>query len=45
MNITVRLTKIKLEILNELQKRDERYRKDLMEKIRTDTQEDYPGNK
>ena len=36
MKITIRLTKVELEMLKELQKRDKRYKKGLEQKIRFD---------
>ena len=33
MNITIRLTKVEVEMLKELQKRDKRYQKGLKEKV------------
>ena len=42
MTITIRLTKVEVEILKELQKKDKRYKKGLEEKIRVDLKIDYP---
>ena len=36
MNITIRLTKVEVEMLKELQKRDKRYKKGLESKVRFD---------
>ena len=44
MTITIRLTKVELEILKELQKKDKRYKKGLEEKIRLDLSSDYKGS-
>ena len=41
MNITIRLTKVEFEMLKELQKKDNRYKKGLEEKIKIDLKEDY----
>ncbi|MDB4486343.1 hypothetical protein N9025_02930 [Synechococcus sp. AH-707-B22] len=41
MTITIRLTKVEVEILKELQKKDKRYKKGLEEKIRVDLKIDY----
>ena len=41
MNITIRLTKVEVEMLKELQKRDKRYKKGLEEMIRGELREDY----
>ena len=41
MNITIRLTKVEVEMLKELQKRDKRYKKGLDEKIKDDIKRDY----
>ena len=41
MNITIRLTKVEYEMLKELQKKDQRYKKGLEEKVRIDLIEDY----
>ena len=43
MNITIRLTKVEVEMLKELQKRDKRYKKGLEEKVRLDLSSDYKG--
>ena len=41
MNITIRLTKVEYEMLKELKKKDQRYKKGLEEKVRMDLIEDY----
>ena len=41
MTITIRLTKVEVEMLKELQKKDKRYKKGLEEKIRNDLGTDY----
>ena len=41
MNITIRLTKVEVEMLKELQKKDKRYKKGLEEKVRVDLTADY----
>ena len=41
MTITIRLTKVEVEMLKELQKRDKRYKKGLEEKVRVDIDLDY----
>ena len=41
MNITIRLTKVEVEMLKELQKRDKRYKKGLEDKIKDDIKRDY----
>ena len=41
MNITIRLTKVEVEMLKELQKRDKRYKKGLEIKIKSEIQEDH----
>ena len=41
MTITIRLTKVEVEMLKELQKRDKRYKKGLEEKERSDLSADY----
>ena len=43
MNITIRLTKVKYEMLKELQKKDKRYRNGLQNKISKDISEDFTG--
>ena len=43
MNITIRLTKVEVEMLKELQKKDEMYNKVLEEKVKTDLSSDYQG--
>ena len=41
MNITIRLTKVEVEMLKELQKKDKRYKKGLEVKVRSDLSSDY----
>ena len=41
MNITIRLTKVEVEMLKELQKRDKRYKKGLEVKVKSEIREDY----
>ena len=41
MTITIRFTKVEVEMLKELQKKDKRYKKGLEEKIRSDLSADY----
>ena len=41
MNITIRLTKVELEMLKELQKKDKRYKKGLEDKVKVDIVSDY----
>ena len=41
MNITIRLTRVEFEMLKELQKSDKRYKKGLVEKVRSDLTMDY----
>ena len=41
MNITIRLTKVEIEMLKELQKRDKRYKKGLEEKVKGDIQKHF----
>lgn len=41
MNITIRLTKVEVEMLKELQKKDKRYKQGLAEKVRSDLSLDY----
>jgi hypothetical protein len=36
MTITIRLTKVEVEMLKELEKRDKRYKKGLKEKVKTE---------
>lgn len=36
MNITIRLTKVEVEMLKELQKKDKRYKRGLEEKVKND---------
>ena len=43
MNITIRLTKVECEMLRELEKRDNRYRRGLEEKVKMDLTSDYKG--
>ncbi len=44
MTITIRLTKVEVEMLKELQKRDKRYKKGLEEKVKSDLSSDYQGS-
>ncbi|MDA7685098.1 hypothetical protein N8608_00830 [bacterium] len=44
MTITIRLTKVEVEMLKELQKKDKRYKKGLGEKVRSDLSSDYKGS-
>ena len=41
MNITIRLTKVEVEMLKELQKRDKRYKKGLDMKVKHELSKDY----
>ena len=41
MNITIRLTKVEVEMLKELQKKDKRYQNGLNQKAVKDIQRDY----
>ena len=41
MTITIRLTKVKIEMLKELQKKDKRYKKGLEEKAKSDENHDF----
>ena len=41
MTITIRLTKVEVEMLKELQKRDKRYKKGLESKIKAEINHDY----
>ena len=41
MNITIRLTKVEVEMLKELQKKDKRYKRGLETKIREEIQKDF----
>ena len=41
MNITIRLTKVEVEMLKELQKRDKRYKKGLEEKVMSEMIQDF----
>ena len=43
MNITIRLTKVEVEMLKELQKKDKRYKKGVDVKVRNDITDDYLG--
>ena len=43
MNITIRLTKVEYEMLKELQKKDEMYKKVFEEKIKRDLSSDNQG--
>ena len=44
MNITIRLTKVELEMLKELQKKDKRYKKGLEIKVKSELKIDYSMN-
>ena len=44
MIITIRFTKVEVEMLKELQKKDKRYKKGLEEKVRSDLMCDYKGS-
>ena len=44
MTVTIRLTKVEYEMLEELQKKDKRYKKGLEEKIKLDISSDYKEN-
>ena len=44
MTITIRLTKVEVEMLKELQKKDKRYKKGIEEKVKSDLVEDYKGS-
>ncbi len=41
MNITIRLTKVEVEMLKELQKKDNRYKKGLEVKVKSDLMYDH----
>ena len=41
MTITIRLTKVEVEMLKELQKKDKRYKKGLEEKVKSDLKIDF----
>ena len=41
MNITIRLTKVEVEMLKELQKKDNRYKKGLEIKVKGEIQKDF----
>ena len=41
MNITIRLTKVEYEMLKELQKKDNRYKKGLEDKVKTEIFKDF----
>ena len=41
MTITIRLTKVEVEMLKELQKKDKRYMRGLQEKVKSDLKIDY----
>ena len=43
MTINIRLTKVEVEILKELQKKDKRYKKGLAKKVKSDLSSDYKG--
>ena len=44
MTITIRFTKVAVEMLKELQKKDKRYKKGLEEKVKGDITNDFNGN-
>ncbi len=44
MNITIRLTKVEVEMLKELQKRDKRYKKGLQAKVKEDIDLNWNAN-
>ena len=44
MTITIRLTKVEVEMLKELQKKDRRYKKGLEVKVKADLSSDYQGS-
>ena len=44
MTSTIRLTKVEVEMLKELQKKDKRYKKGLEVKIKGDINNDFNGN-
>ena len=41
MNITIRLTKVEYEMLKELQKKDNRYKKGLKVKVKGEVEKDF----
>ena len=41
MNVTIRLTKVEIEMLKELQKKDKRYKKGLETKVKGEIQQDF----
>ena len=43
MNITIRLTKVEVEMLKELQKRDKRYKNGLETKVKGELRNDHLG--
>ncbi len=43
MTITIRLTKIEVEMLKELQKQDKRYKKGLEKKVKSDLASNHQG--
>ena len=43
MTITIRLAKVKYELLKEIQKKGRRYRKGLEEKVRVELNSDFSG--
>ena len=43
MTITIRLTKVEVEMLKELQKKDKRYKKGLEAKVKSDLKSCYRG--
>ena len=44
MTINIRLTKVEVEMLKELQKRDKRYKKGLEVKVKGDISNDFNGS-
>ena len=44
MTITIRLTKVEVEMLKELQKKDKRYKKGLEERVKFELSLDYRGS-
>ena len=41
MSVTIRLTKVEIEMLKELQKKDKRYKKGLETKVKGEIQKDF----
>ena len=44
MNIIIRLTKVEVEMLKELEKKDKRHKKGLEEKLKSDLSTEYKGS-